>query len=98
MLFKTVQLFWILFRDFFPQLLQLVQLLLIKTKRTTKYTLVIAFIAFGGSKGSRQLSLHLNSDSLYSVEGTGKREPGRTGGGRGREAGEQGAESGSRNK
>ena len=84
MLFKTVQLFWILFRDFFPQLLHLIQLLLIKTKRTTKYTLVIAFIAFGSSKGSRQLSLHLTPDSLYSVEGdreAGAREN------RGREAG-----------
>ena len=93
MLFKTVQLFWILFRDFFPQLLHLIQLLLIKTKRTTKYTLVIAFIAFGSSKGSRQLSLHLTPDSLYSVEGdreAGAREnrgrvregSGRTGGGK----------------
>ena len=32
------------------------------------------------------------------MEGTGGREPGRTGGGRGREAGEQGAGSGSRSK
>ena len=40
------------FRDFFPRLLHLIQLLFIKTKRTTKYMLVIAFIAFGGFKRS----------------------------------------------
>ena len=44
-LLKILQLFWILFREFFPQLLHLIQLLLIKTKRVTKYMLVIAFIA-----------------------------------------------------
>ena len=49
-LLKTVQLLWILFKDFFPQLVHLIQLLLMKTKQTTKYTLVIAFLAFGGSK------------------------------------------------
>ena len=87
MLFKTVQLFCILFRDFSPQLLHLIQLLLIKTKRTKKYTLVIAFIAFGGSQRSRQLSLHLTLDSLFSVEGDRGAGEGWKRENRGREAG-----------